>query len=202
MKKLIYLTLVFALCFCLCACGENGNSVSTYESDNNSQVPSTTSQTTSLTMETEQNTDSYKLPAANEFIDGYKSLFTLSDIREENGKITFKTSTGEQVIGYINASGKVNKICVHSSGKDATTLLQEDYHYYPVCQYLSDVMDENVNVDAILAVINEAEPTTNATDLSATMTWNNKKDGVGYELKICQYPSMSYSTMDFTIEIY
>ena len=75
MKKIIYLTLVFALCFCLCACGENGNSVSTYESDNNSQVPSTTSQTTSIITETEQNTDSYKLPTANEFVDGYKSLF-------------------------------------------------------------------------------------------------------------------------------
>ena len=202
MKKIICCTLVFVFCFCLCACGETSNDVSTYESDNDSQVSSVSSQSTSSTLESEQGTGSYKLPTINEFVDGYKSLFTLSDIREENGKITFKTSTGEQVIGYINVSGKVNKICVHGSGKDVTTLLQEDYHYYPVCQYLSDVMDENVNVDAILAVINEAKPTTNATDLSATMTWNNKKDGVGYELKVCQYPSMSYSTMDFTIEIY
>lgn len=199
MKKVVCLILGFVWCFCLCACEKNGNAVSTYESDIVSQVPS---QTTSSNVEMDQNTVSYKLPTVSEFVDGYKSLFTLSDIKEENGKIAFKTSTGEQVIGYINASGNVNKICVHSSGKDVATLLQEEYHYYPVCQYLTTVTGKNVNVEAILEVINENNPTSKATDVSATMTWKNKRDGVEYELKVAQYPSMSYGTMDFTIEFY
>lgn len=198
MKRAVCLILGFIWCVCLCACGKNDNAVSTYESDT---VPQVSSQITSSTTEKEQNTVSYKLPTVNEFVDGYKSLFTLSDVKEENGKIAFKTSTGEQIIGYIDISGNVNKICVHSSGKDVATLIQEEYHYYPVCQYLTVVMGENVNVDAILATINEKKPTSKATDTSATMTWSNKKEGVKYELKVSQYPSMNYSTMDFTVEI-
>ena len=107
MKKIICCTLVFVFCFCLCACGETSNDVSTYESDNDSQVSSVSSQSTSSTLESEQGTGSYKLPTINEFVDGYKSLFTLSDIREENGKITFKTfgcyNRGTECIGQTEA---------------------------------------------------------------------------------------------------
>lgn len=219
MKKIISLMLILMFSLCLCACGENNKDAGTYESsndspitsassqtttesNNDSQITSTPSQDTTSTTDTVQNTVSYKLPTANEFVDSFKVLFTLSDIREEKGTISFKTSTGEQLFGYINDLGKVNKILVHSSGKDVATLIQEVYHFYPVCQYLSDVMGENIKVDAIMDVVNAVEPISNTTDLSKTMTWNNRKDGVGYQLSVCQYSSMNYSTMDFTIEIY
>ena len=150
---------------------------------------------------TNNDKNSYNLPTTDMLIENFKKSFTLSNIKQEAGNVTFKVSTGETIYGFTYNSGKVKTFQVFVSGSSMDSLLDANYHFYPMCHFLSGIKGKTVTVDNIVEILMSEEPTATKGSVSNTLEWNVRKEGILYELVLTEYSTGNYCTMDLYARI-
>ena len=195
MKKLLATILAILSIACIfCGCGSSEESdLSQTETDTYGESGSSENES--------QNTVSYNLPTIDELIDSFETNFTLSNIKKEASKAMFEVSTGETIFGFTNASDKVETFQVFVSGSSVDSLLDADYHFYPLCHFLTNIKGETVTVDDIVEILLSVEATTKSGSVSNSATWKVKKEGIQYELVLTEYSTYNYCTMDIYARI-
>lgn len=183
--------------------GVLSNSSSDYENEeNNSSSYSSEEETEENTSSsTSQSTSSYDTLTTDELLELFRSSFTVSNVKQSTKLITFNISTGETIYGYINNNDKVTSVKVHVSGNNMPTLLEEKYHYYPLCHFLSNIKGETVTADEIIEILTSVEPTSSQGKVSISMSYTAKRNNIQYELTATQYTVNNYCTLEISATI-
>lgn len=127
------------------------------------------------------------LLTVNELVKTFKETFTVSDLKQQSDRVMFDVSTGETILGFADDSGMVTNFQVTVSGSSAESLLEQTYHFYPLCHFVSAIKGETVKVDTIIDILSSVDPTTESSGVSTRTKWQVKKAGIEYTLEIAEY---------------
>lgn len=148
-----------------------------------------------------QSNSSYNLPTTSELLQIFEKSFTVSNVKHDTNVISFKISTGETIFGITNNTDKVRTVKVHAYGTNMPKLLEEKYHYYPLCHFLTNIKGETVTAAEITEILTSVEPTSKQSNVSISMNYTAKRNNIQYELTATQYSVNNYCTLELSATI-